>query len=260
MDPPALGRRETLLRASNIFAGGLGSSLIASAAHAEFSHAPDAVVFCNPSLAPALHRVAALFRGQTGVPVRILATADRILAAQLARGERNDVFVALAPVAASLQAAGLAGIDPTVGNWRDRLVVARAGEAPAPVPPTQLPALLAPARLGVTDPTGNAIVDMRSLLERLRVRTTLVGELDTVNVAGLLARGEVDFGLVFATDQRAGQFGIAAAIPDEAYAPVRYAAVLNRKALSRFASPFLAFLATPAARARLANSGLEIET
>ena len=261
MTDPSLGRRDAFRLAGLLGAGGLASTLAAPSARAEFTYAPDIVLFCSPTLAAPLRAAGDTFQSQSGVPVHILAPPDRISAAQLERGERNDICILLAPVAAHLAQAGLVDLQPAIGTWRNRLVIARLGAGPAPIDAVGLLASDSTARLGVVDPSDNAVTDTAALLARLGVATSrLEGAVDTPDVAFQLAHRAVDLGLVFATDATAGPFTIAATIPDEAYPPVRYAAVLNRHVLSRNAAAFLAFLATPPARAPLTRSGLEIET
>jgi ABC-type molybdate transport system substrate-binding protein len=261
MADPNLPRREALRLAGLLGAGGLASTLAAPPARAEFTYAPDIVLFCSPTLAAPLRHAGDLFQSQTGVPVHILAPPDRISAAQLERGERNDICILLAPVAAHLQQAGLADAQPSVGTWRNRLVIARLGAGPAPIDAARLLASDNAARLGIVDLSDDAVIDTAALLARLGVANArLEGSVDTRDVAFQLVHRAVDLGLIFATDANAGPFTIAATIPDTAYPPVRYAALLNRHVLSRNAAGFLTFLATPATRVPLTRSGLEIET
>ena len=264
MADPNLGRRGALGLAGLLGAGSLASTLAAPAARAAFTYAPDVVVFCAPPLTTPLRRAGDLFQSRTGVPVHILAPPGRLAASQLERGERNDVSILLAPVAAVLVQAGLVDIQPSVGVWRDRLVIARLGAGPAPIDARRLLAANGSARLGIVDPTDDAVVDSASLLDRLGLAAALagrlVGSVDTRGVAFELAHRAVELGLIFSTDAQSGPFTIAASTPDDAYPPVHYVAVLNRRVLSRYAAGFLAFLATPAARASLTRSGLEIET
>ena len=253
--------------------GALGAmpavALVPVRAKAKFVNAPDVVVFCDPPLRQPLHRLGALFRGRTGVPVRVLCAAGAIMAAQLERNERDDIFISLQPIVRQLAASGLVFPQMPAGIWRNRLAFARKGAgAPAATPDT-LPALLGAAtsdnqgRLGAPDPSGNAIVDTPALLRRLGLEQALAGrvtgEIDTGAVAWLLEHDQVGLGLVLETDARSFGFSVAAAIPDEAYTAVRYQTAFSKHVLSRNANGFMQFLASAEARASLADSGLKIE-
>ena len=62
-------------------------------AHADDKRAPDVVVFCDPTLEPALHKVGALWRSRTGVPVWIFAAPTDLLLAQVDRNARSDIVI-----------------------------------------------------------------------------------------------------------------------------------------------------------------------
>ena len=242
---------------------------LASPARAAFVDAPDVVVFCDPALRAPLQRLATLFRARTTAPVRLICAPGGLMAAQLVRNERDDIFISLSPVVRQLAASGLAVPQPSVGSWRNRLVIARnkaadgAPAAAAPATSAALPALLAARKFGAPDPGPNAVVDTPALIRRLGLEQALAGRIaghvDTGTVAWLLARDQVGLGLMLSTDARAGGLPTAIAIPDEAYPPVRYMAAFSRHVLSRNAAGFMQFLASDEARDRLTESGLEIE-
>ncbi len=235
----------------------------ASPARAEFVDAPDVVVFCDPALRDALRRLGLLFRARTNAPVRLMCAPGNLMAAQLKRNERDDIFISLLPIIRQLAAAGLADPQPSAGSWRNRLVIAGHGTGGGALAPDALPALLADRKLGAPDPGPNAIVDTPALIRRLGLEQALAGrisgQVDTGTVAWLLARDQVGLGLVLSTDARGGGLATAVAIPDDAYPAVRYAAAFSKHVLSRNAAAFMQFLATDQARASLTDSGLEIE-
>ncbi len=239
------------------------AAIVPVTARAEFVDAPDIVVFCDLTLREPLHRLSVMFRDRTGVPVRLICAAGAIMAAQLTRNERDDIFISLQPIVRGLAANGLTRPQAQVGVWRNRLVVARKGPAATPATPDAIPALLGRGKLGVTDPNLNAVVDTPALLRRLGLQQALegrlTGEVDTGGVAWLLAHDQVELGLVMATDARSFGFSTAVAIPDEAYPAIRYEMAFSRHVLSRNANAFMQFLGTGEARASLVDSGLEIE-
>lgn len=239
-------------------------ALIPVPAQAKFVNAPDVVVFCDPALREPMHRLGEMFRNRTGAPVRMICAAGAIMAAQLIRNERVDIFISLQPVVQQLAASGLLLPQAPVGLWRNRLVVARKGAGAPPAGPDAIVALLGRGKLGVIDPNLNAIVDTPALLRRLGLEQALegrlAGEVDTAGVAWLLEHDQVGLGLILATEARSFGFSTAVAIPDAAYPAVRYQAGFSRHVLSRNAADFMAFLATGPARASLVDSGLEIET
>ena len=251
-----MSRRDTL-RFGNT------TSFAVSPARADFVDAPDVVVFCDPALRAPLQRLGVLFRARTDAPVRLICAPGNLMAAQLARNERDDIFISLVPIVRRLAASGLADPQPSVGFWRNRLVVARNGAGAPPATPGALPALLADRKFGVPDPGPNAIVDTPALLRRLGLERALAGrisgQVDTGSVAWLLARDRVGLGLMLSTDAHGGGLSIAVAIPDDAYPAVRYAAAFSKHVLSRNAAAFMQFLATDQAHASLVESGLEIE-
>ena len=118
-------------------------------------------------------------------------------------------------------------------------------------------------KLGAPDPGLSAIVDTPVLIRRLRLEQAptgcISGQVDTDTVAWLLARDQLDRGLVLSTDARGSGLATAVAIPDDAYPAVRYAAAFSKHVLSRNAGAFMRFLATDQARASLTESALEIE-
>ena len=243
------------------------AAIFVSPARAAFVDAPDVVVFCDPELRQPMRALGGIFRSGTGVPVRLLCAPAGIMAAQLVRHERCDILVSLVgPATEQLAGSGLLHSQDAVGRWRNRLVVARngPGTGAAPAKPEALPELLGGGTLGAPDPSVNAIIDTPALIRGLGLEEALAGritgEIDTGGVAWLLARDRVALGLMLATDARSGGFSPAVAIPDDAYPALRYRAGFTRHVLSRNADAFMRFLATGAARASLAGSGLEIET
>lgn len=263
------GRREVL-------GATLGLLLLTSPgapAEADTSRSPDVVVFCDPTLRPVLHDLGAAYRMTSGAAVRLICAPAAIIAAQIARGERNDLVVTLEPVVQEMAAAQLVDL-ATSGAWRNRITFAGAGAAGRPLSGTlpearpvstgddRIAATLGDGMLGVPDPSGNAVFDAPALLRSLGLDRALagrlVGEVDTGGVVYLLQQGNVRLGLVLATDAVTGRFPERLAVQDSDYDPIRYAVARNRRAMSRNTAGFLAFLASSPADDILARSGLEI--
>ncbi len=254
--------RRTALRLS-----GLAPVLAAAPAwaRAAFVGPADVVVFCDPELRGVVRRLGVLFSSRDNVPVRLQCAPARLLAAQLVRHERCDIIVTLSGVVERLAADGTVHPQTSVGAWRNRLLIARSGPGPAPMPvrPALVSTLLAGRMLGAPDPGPNAVVDTQALIGRLGLNEALVGhvmgEVDMEGVAWLLARGRVGLGLLLSTELPGRGFSAAVSIPDAAYPPIRTAAAFNRHVLSRHAAAFMRFLTTNKAHRSLAESGLEVE-
>ena len=242
-------------------------------ASADTSRSPDVVVFCDLTLRPALHHLGTAYQAGSGAAVRLICAPAAIIAAQIARGERNDLVITLESVVQGMAAAQLVDL-AAPGAWRNRITIAGLGPAgrgpPETTPevwlasaePDRIAAALGDGMLGAPDPGGNAVFDAPALLRRLGcdriVAGRLIGELDTGGVAFLLHNGTARLGLVLATDAAAEGFAERFAVPDTDYDPIRYAVARNRHAMSRNAAGFLAFLTSAAAGGILADSGLEI--
>ena len=96
-----------------------------SPAHADDKRAPDIVVFCDPTLEPALHKVAALWRSRTDVPVLIFTAPTDLLFAQVDRNARSDIVITKGETAsaAAVQRETVKP-EPRFAAWRNRLVIA----------------------------------------------------------------------------------------------------------------------------------------
>jgi len=107
-------------------------------AHADDKRAPDVVVFCDPTLEPALHKVGALWHSRTGVPVWIFAAPTDLLLAQVDRNARSDIVITKgeAASAAAVQRETVKP-EPRFAAWRNRLVIAgpTKGHPPSGVAP-----------------------------------------------------------------------------------------------------------------------------
>ncbi len=229
--------------------------LAAGPARAEFSTAPDVVVYCEPALRHAIEHAGALFRAQTHVPVRVFAAPGPLNLAQLARGVRDDVLIARA--AEMDEAARQDLIDPAsrIDGWHNRLVLAVRG---GPVHAATVDELLNGGTVAVTDPTVVSGLDGFAVIAKLGKADSVTGAGDTIDVAFLIGSGSARLGLVYLTEVRTDPaLSVGWQIPPEIAPPVAFAAALNRHALSQNSRMFLDFLHHADAMAQLHADGLE---
>jgi len=211
-------------------------------------------VFCDPTLAPAFRAL----DGLGGLSVAPLCAPGPLMLAQITRHTRDDVLVSLQPVMEQAAAAGL--IDPSsrIGGLANTLVLAaRAGTAPPPPGRAALAALVAGARLAITDPTPAAAFDGRAVLAANGLSAaSLEGAANTADVAFLVATGAADLGLVYRTDVRDNPRLVEVAALQADPALTAYVAALNARAVGTGGKTLLAQLRSPAATARLQEAGL----
>jgi molybdate transport system substrate-binding protein len=227
---------------------------------------PDVVVFCDPTLEPALTHVARLWRGQTGVPVHVLTAPTPLLLEQISHRIRSDIIVGEGAAAAA-EATARQLIDPQtrVDAWRNRLVVAEgaAGSKP-PAGPLDPAIASGTGRIAIVDaPVANAGADTRQALEAVglwdSLQSRLIGVAGTADASFLLAEGKVRFAVIYATDLAANPgFASAGMLADESYPPIVYWVAETSARVSPNAAKFEAFLRQPSARDSLRKDGLEM--
>ncbi len=233
----------------------------AQAARADTMTAPDVVVYCDSTLAPAMRAAGADFRRRTGVPVRLFETPGPQSLALIAHGARNDVLVTRTGWMDQGAARGLVNPGTRVGAWRDPVVLAGQGAAALPALPSgpELAGLLAGARLGVIDPTHPGGADGVALAGRLGWKAALAGAIDGPGVAFLIHHGQAGLGLLPRSSALARPaLAVVAVVPDADAPTAQYAAAASKNALSRNTAAFLSYLATPDASAILRRAGLEV--
>jgi ABC-type molybdate transport system substrate-binding protein len=219
---------------------------------------PDVAVFCDPTLVPALRRVAALFPA----PIHILSTTPLGMLAQIERQTQTDVLISLRAAIDDGVTRKLVQPPTRKPLGSNQVVIARRyGDNPAPVAedPAAVQALLATGRLAAPDPTAATTVDTPAILARLGVaalvQDRLDGTADTAEAADRVSDGRARFGLVYMTDVCADpRLTVAATVG----AAASYDAVASYAAASPNTRPFLEFLHTGEAAARLRAAGLEV--
>ena len=223
---------------------------------------PDAVsgpltVLAAASLTDAFGDIGAAFESANpGVEVRLSFGGSSALARQLTEGAPGDVFAAAAPEpVAAVVAAGLAG-DPVPFATNTMTVVVPATN---PGGVARLADLGAP---GVTVALCKADVPCGAAAERLLSRngvvvTPVTLEPDVRAVLGKVAAGEVDAGVVYATDVAAGGTEVrSVVIPPRQNVTTTYPAVALTGATNpTAAAAFVAFLTSPPGRSILVAAG-----
>jgi ABC-type molybdate transport system substrate-binding protein len=250
--PSRIGRRRLLLALPV-----LGLARVAWAENGRVA-IPDVAVFCDPTLAPALRRVAALFPA----PIHILCTTPQGMLAQIERQTQTDILITLRAAIDDGVARKLVQPPTRRALGGNQIVIARRiGDSPAPVAEdtAAIRTLLAAGRLAAPDPTGATTIDTPEILARFGLTELLQGRLDGVadtdEAAARLGDGRARFALVYMTDVCATSgLTVAARIGEAA----SYDAVASYAAASPNTQPFLDFLHTGEAGARLRDAGLEV--
>jgi len=194
-------------------------------AHADYPVAPDVVVFCEPTMQHPITDVAALWRSETGVPVRIFTSPTGALLQQIAHHARDDVVIgegdATAVGATERQ---LIKTETLQRLWRNRLVFAALAKAGS----VNLAGLAGKEPIAIVDPpVAVAGAEGEKALQSLglwdAVQANAMGVVDTADAAFLLEQGKVRLALVYATDVAADpSFAVADRLPDASYSPIVY--------------------------------------
>jgi molybdate transport system substrate-binding protein len=244
---------------------------MASPVRAGYAVAPDVVVFCPPTLRHAVSDVGALWRQQTGVPVRIFTSPTEALLQQIAHHARDDVLIGEGDGEARA-ATGQNLVQPETLRklWRNQLVVAapdpNSGHAGSnsPAAAGNLAALAGRAPIAIVDPwAAPAGAESKTALQSLglwqAVSSKSLGVVGTADASFLLAQGKVKLAIVYETDVAADpNFSITDRLPAAGYQPIVYWVALTEHALSPNAARFVAFLDEAPARQRLRADGLEV--
>jgi molybdate transport system substrate-binding protein len=240
-------------------------------AYASYPVAPDVVVFCEPTLQRAVSDVGALWRQQTGVPVRIFTSSTPAMLEQIAHHARDDVIIGEGD-GESRAATERHLIKPETLQklGRNRLVVAArtdgliAAAQTSPTAAERLAAVAGKATFAIVDPwVAVAGADGKAALQSLglwqAVESKSVGVTGTADAVFLLAQRKARLAIVYATDVAGNpDLTIAATLPESGYPPITYWGALPAYSLSPNAAKFLAILHEPQAQRRLRAAGLEI--
>lgn len=237
-------------------------TLLPAIARAEWLR-DEIVVYADPALRPVMAALGAQFRTARGIRVRTFCAAPGQMLGLLAHGTQDDVLITqTGPMTEAAKRGLISGAPRTL--WRNRLVFAARGDGPrdAAFDAGALAAALADGRLALPDPSDACTIDGPALLTKLNATDKLTGRVlgaaDTEDAVATLQRGEAALALCHASQvATAPGLRVAMRVPDDAYAPIDYAAALSHAAWSRYQDPFMAWLATDAAHA-VPALGLEV--
>jgi len=217
---------------------------------------PGVTVFCDPTLAPAFRAL----DGLGGVPVAALCAPASLMLAQITRHTRDDVLFTLATAMDQAVAARLVRPETRVDGFANTLVLAGLGDrVTPPASSTGLLAMLAMARVAVTDATPASGLDGRAVLAAnfSFPPPNVMGAANTGDVAFLVTTGAADLGLMYLTDAKADPRLTVIATLTADPKLTSYAAAVNAKAVSPNAQTFINSLRGPAA-ASLRAAGLTV--
>ena len=213
------------------------------------------------SLRDVIAELTPAFESANGVKVDVVLGASGQLAMQAKNGAPGDVFISAAR------------------KQVDELVAAQvAEEASRVVIATNTLVLVAPAdglvksfedlrkarRIAIGEPksvpAGQYALQTLAVL-KLDVADKLVYGTNVKQVADYVARGEVDAGVVYATDASVSKLNVVATAPADSHDPIEYPAVVLTNAREpALANAYLAYLQTEPARAILAKHGFSPTT
>jgi molybdate transport system substrate-binding protein len=231
-----------------LLAAAPGAALAARAIPAASAATTDLAVSCDTAVAKALVLAAAAFRARSGVRVRLYPTATGLLLPQLEREIQNDIIVTQLAALDRAEQENLVQPGGRVGPWRNRRVTASAREPAGPE-----------GSFAVPDWSPATGIDGAAILQRLGATPAKVlGVLDTGAVAWMLVSGQARQGLVHQSDVAGDdRLKVVAAVPDDAWPPIVYAATVTKLARRGDPAAFLAFLGSPEGQAIFHTAGLE---
>jgi molybdate transport system substrate-binding protein len=229
------------------------------------AQARDIVVYAEPTLAPVLHSLGNLWHAKGNSRVHVFVAPTDLSFAQIEREARCDVVFALAgPATDEAARRELFDADSKVAAFNNSLVLV-GRDALASANPAGIPAILAGKRLAIANPDrdvagsyGLAALRATGAQVDPAGKNVLVAE-NAAGVMQMLADGQADAGVVYASDAAAHpQVKVLATFDDASHPPIAYMAAEAANADAQSDSEgFLAFLATPEAKAAVAAAGLK---
>ena len=228
------------------------------------ARAADVTVFGAASLADALKEIAADYRMASGKDVAVSPAASSALARQIEASGGADIFISAdLDWMDYLDKKGLIQRDTRENLLGNRLVLVVSKKdniSIAVAPHFDLLGALKGGRLAMADPDSVPAGKYgRAALTSLGVWNGVekqVASAENVRVAlSYVSRGEVRLGIVYETDARADpNVRIAGVFPQSSHPPILYPAALVKDARPE-ARTFLAYLASPIARAVFEKDG-----
>jgi molybdate transport system substrate-binding protein len=228
------------------------------------AHAADVTVFGAASLSDALNEIVADYKSDTGKEVAVSLAASSVLAHQIEASSGADIFISAdLDWMDYLDKKGLIAQGSRENLLGNRLVLVAAKDANVRIaigPNFDLSAALHGGRLAIADPqTVPAGKYGRAALTTLGAWNGVADHLanaENVRVAlAYVARGEAPMGIVYETDAKAEPgVKVVGVFPEDSHPPILYPAALTKDAKPE-ARTFLAYLASPKARAVFAKDG-----
>ena len=229
--------------------------------------ARDLVLYGEPTLERALRSVGQLWRARSGIRVNIFVAPSDLSYAQIERGARCDVIVALAG-AVTEDAARRKIIDPATVRRVLRNGLALVGSEPGAGPAADATAadlsrLIAGKTLAIANPDRD--VAGAYAVEMLRKVGVTVGDDNkgvvvaesSAGVVSVLAANRARLGIVYATDAAGqGGFRLNVALTGLGHPAIEYVAAVANDPQSD-PRPFMTFLASAEAKATFTSAGLQ---
>jgi molybdate transport system substrate-binding protein len=229
--------------------------------------AADVTVFAAASLTDALNEIAADYKKDTGKDVAVSLAASSVLAKQIESSAGADLFISAdLDWMDYLDNKGLINHATRENLLGNRLVLVAAKDSTASIavaPHFDLAGALKGGRLAIADPDSVPAGKYgRSALISLGAWNGVVDRLvnaENVRVAlAYVARGEAPLGIVYETDAKAEpKVKVVGVFPEDSHPPILYPAALTKDAKPE-ARGFLAYLASPTARAVFVKSGFSV--
>jgi molybdate transport system substrate-binding protein len=244
-------------------AAALGLLCLAAFAAPLPTQARDIVVYGEPTLKPVLDTLGALWRAKGNSRIHVFIAPTDLSFEQIAREARCDVIFALdGPATDAAAERELFDEDSKVAAFSNSLVLV--GRDASAAKPGDIPAIGAGKRLAIANPERDVAGSYGVTALRAAgapVEPAGTGVLVAENAAGvlqMLADGKADVGVVYASDAAAHpQFKVLATLDPASHPAILYVAAQSANADEQSDTDgFLAFLATPEAKAAVTAAGL----
>jgi len=208
----------------------------------------DLAVTCDAAVEAAVRAAGQAYRARTGVRVRVFPTEPGLVLPQIEREIQNDIIITGIGTIDRAAREGLVPPGGRAGPWRNRLVTAA---AKAPAGPD--------GSFVVPDVSLASEIDGAAILRRMGAAPAhILGVIDTGAVAWTLTNGGARQGLLHQTEVVADdRLTVIAPVPDDAWPPILYAAVVTKLARRGDPAAFVAFLSGAEGQAVLKAAGLE---
>jgi len=229
--------------------------------------AAGVTVFAAASLADAMNEIAKDYQRDTGKSVAVSPAASSALARQIEASGGADLFISAdLDWMDYLDKKGLIAPGTRRNLLGNRLVLVAPKDAKPRItiaPRFDLAGALAGGRLAIADPASVPAGKYgQAALTRLKVWDSVKDHLanaENVRVAlSYVARGEAPLGIVYETDAKSEPgVKVVGVFPDNSHPPILYPAALVKDAKPE-AKDFLAYLASPTARAVFVKAGFSV--